>query len=160
MIIRTPTVFWGYHFWYVLFIINVFFGENLYWSFIKNDLHEPCFYGTQPPQKKNIIARLALQDIHKDIGHQRPPRPLRPLRPSRPVLYVLHVLYVLYVLPVPCSTSSTSSTSFPSSASFTSRALRPIRPLRPSRPVLYVLHVLPVPSSTCTLLEKDGNFIS
>ena len=43
---------WDYHFWYVLFII--------YWSFIKNDLHEPCFYGTQPPPKKNAFPLTTL----------------------------------------------------------------------------------------------------
>lgn len=50
------------------------------------------------PGESNIIARLALQDIDRDIGHRRPPRLLCPLRPSHPVrIHILHVFYILHV---------------------------------------------------------------
>ena len=134
-----------------------------------------------------IIARLALQDIGQDIGHQRPPRPLRPLRPSRPVLYVPYVLHVpsstssirLLHPPLPCpyiglywtSTSSTSSTyyvlhvpSSMSSTSFTSRPLRPLRLLRPPRPRPHPLRLLrpprPRPPWTSTSSTSSTSFTS
>ena len=99
--------------------------------------------------KPSIIARLALQDIGQDIGHQRPPRPLRttsftsrplrPLRPSRPVLYFLYT-----------SSTSSTSTSTSSTTSFTSRSVRPLRLLRPSRPPLYVLDDLYILATSLT----------